>query len=114
LKAFNSTRSTLVAIELEEADGFYTKLKGLIGRDGLEDGTGLWIVGCRAIHTFGMRFPIDVVFLDRELSVKKVVQGVGPFQPMIYCLPAKSVLELPEGTIERAQVRVGDRIKLTD
>lgn len=112
MKAVNVSKSMMVASSLVEASGFFSRLRGLIGKDVLEDGAGLWMARCRAIHTFGMRFPIDVVFVDRNMTVKKTVKGVPPFRPMVFCLNAKGVIELPAGAIEKAQVQVGDRIKL--
>lgn len=112
MKAINVTNSTVLATKLEVANGFYSKLKGLIGRDCLEEGSGLWMARCRAIHTFWMRFPIDVVFLDKDLTVRKAFRGVKPFHQIVCCFSAKGVLELPEGTIERAHIRIGDRIEI--
>jgi uncharacterized membrane protein (UPF0127 family) len=59
-----------------------------------------------------MRFPIDVVFLDGDFIVTKAVKGLRPFRPVVSCWHAEGVLELPEGTIERAQIQVGDRVKI--
>ena len=112
MKAVNVSRSIIVGSDIREARGFFSRLRGLIGKDRLEEGEGLWINNCRAIHTFGMRFPIDVVFLDKDNVVKKAVEGLRPSHPNTYCLSARGVLELPEGTIERAQVRVGNRIEI--
>lgn len=112
MKAINVSRSLVIASDLIEAISFASRLKGLIGRTGLGKGEGLWMARCRAIHTFGMRFPIDVVFLDKDLTVRKAVKGVNPFHPIVYCFSAKGVLELPEGAIERAQLQVGDRIEI--
>lgn len=97
---------------MKEARGFFPRLKGLIGKPALGDDEGLWMAHCWAIHTFGMRFPIDVVFLDGEHLVKKVIQGLRPFNPVVCCWSARGVIELPVGTIERAQVQVGDRIEI--
>lgn len=112
MKVINASRSTIVASNVVKASGFIPRLKGLIGVAKLEDGEGLWMAHCRAIHTFGMRFPIDVVFLDGNLVVKKAVKSVRPFCPVVSCLSAKNVLELPIGAIERAKIQVGDRIEI--
>lgn len=112
MKAINASKSLVIASDLREASGFFSRLKGLIGMAKLEDGEGLWMARCRAIHTFGMRFPIDVVFLNGENIVKKVVNGLRPFRPMVCCLSAKSVIELPEGAIKNMQIQLGDRIEI--
>jgi uncharacterized membrane protein (UPF0127 family) len=83
-----------------------------MGRSRLEDNEGLWMARCKAIHTFWMKFPIDVVFLNKDFIVDKTVKGLRPFRPMVSCRYAQGVLELPEGTIERARIQIGDRVKI--
>jgi uncharacterized membrane protein (UPF0127 family) len=78
------------------ADRGATRRKGLLGRDGLSAGEGLWILPCEAVHTFCMRFPIDLVYLDRKHQVKKVRSDVRPWR-LSACLSAHSVLELASG-----------------
>lgn len=112
MKALNASKSTIIASNMKEARGFFSRLKGLLGKPILGDGEGLWMARCRAIHTFGMRFPIDVVFLDRDFIVKMAVKSVLPCRTVISCLSAKSVIELPEGTIVRAQLQIGDKIEI--
>src|ERR1700704_1472993 len=87
-----------------------TRRKGLLGRSGLPAGEGLWIVPCESVHTFGMKFPIDLVYLDRNKKVKKVRSGVPPWR-LSACLSAHSVLELASGTIHRTQTRPGDTLE---
>ncbi|MCK9418563.1 MAG: DUF192 domain-containing protein [Nitrospirae bacterium] len=112
VRALNVSKETIIASDLKEAAGFLPRLLGLIGRDSLEENEGLWMARCRAIHTFWMRFPLDVVFLDRDGIVKKTVKGLRPFRPVVSCRHAQGVLELPEGTIERARIQIGDRVKI--
>lgn len=112
MKAVSASRSVTIASNLKEASNFFSRLKGLLGKTALDDGEGLWMARCRAIHTIGMRFPIDVVFLNGDLMVKKVVKDLRPFHPIVFCWSAKGVLELPAGTIERVQIQVGDRIEI--
>ena len=112
MRAFNTSKAIVIASDLKEAVGFFPRLLGLIGRDRLAENEGLWMARCRAIHTFGMRFPIDVVFLDGDFIVKKIVKGLRPLRPGVSCRHAEGVLELPEGTIERAQIQIGDRVTI--
>lgn len=114
VKVANMTRQTVLAERLEVADRGAKRRKGLLGCDGLEPGEGLWIKPCEAVHTFGMRFAIDLVYLDRAYRVRKVRSGVRPWR-MSACLSAHSVLELPAGTIEATHTQRGDRVEfLTD
>jgi uncharacterized membrane protein (UPF0127 family) len=108
----NPSRSTVLATRLEVADSGPKRNKGLLGRDGLAPGEGLWIVPCESVHTFFMRFPIDLVYLDRKNTIKKVSNAVGAWR-LSACLSAHSVLELPAGTIRKTQTEVGDALEFS-
>jgi uncharacterized protein len=112
VRALNVSKETVIVSDLKEATGFFQRFIGLMGRARLENNEGLWMARCSAIHTFWMKFPIDVVFLDKNFIVIKTVNGLRPFRPMVSCRYAEGILELPEGTIERAQVQIGDRVKM--
>jgi uncharacterized membrane protein (UPF0127 family) len=107
--AYNETRAKHLATHLEVADNTYTRRKGLLGREGLAPGSGLWIYPCESVHTFSMRFAIDLVYLDRDCVVKKVRSAVRPGR-LSACLAARSVIELPAGTVAATGTMVGDRI----
>jgi hypothetical protein len=107
----NLTRGTLLGDEVDLAEDSAARAKGLLKRDGLDDGAGLWIVPCEAIHTFFMRFTIDVLYIDRKHRVRKTVHRLVPWR-MSVCLPAHSVLELPAGTIERTNTQKGDQLEI--
>jgi uncharacterized membrane protein (UPF0127 family) len=111
ISIYNVTRNTLLASAAEVADRGATRRRGLLGRTELREGEGLWIVPCESVHTIGMRFAIDLVYLDRSRRVKKVRSRV-PAWRMSACLLAHSVLELPAGTIERTETTAGDQILL--
>lgn len=114
-KAFNQTRQTSLATELAVADTHWTRLRGLLGlgADDFRNGSGLWIVPCHGVHTLGMSFAIDVVYLDRALTVIDVRAAVPPwrFAPVRYA--AASVLELPCHTAAQTKTAVGDTIVIT-
>src|SRR5580698_1562725 len=76
LKALNLTRQTVLASCLEVADNSEKRKKGLLGRKGLSNGEGLWIRPCESVHTFGMQFSIDLVYLDRKHRVRKLRSNV--------------------------------------
>lgn len=105
----NPSRGATIGDKIEEASTAATRRKGLLGRDGLADGEGLWIVPCESVHTFFMRFPIDLLYLSRDLKVKKVCHAVKPWR-LSACLTAHSLIELPAGTLRRTGTRKGDRI----
>jgi uncharacterized protein len=112
LRVWNLTRQVELAGSVAVADGVATRNKGLLGRNGLGPGEGLWIIPCEAIHTFGMRFSIDLVYLDRNKRVKKVTSDVRPWR-MSGCLLAHSVLELASGTVHPTQTRPGDELEFS-
>jgi uncharacterized protein len=112
LRILNLTRQAELAASVEVADRPATRGKGLLGRDNLAPGEGLWIFPCEAVHTFGMRFPIDLVYLDRKRRVKKVRSDVRPWR-VSGCLFARSVLELAAGTVRKTQTMPGDHLEFS-
>lgn len=112
LKIQNLTRQTELAGCVETASSAAARNKGLLGRAGLPNGGGLWIVPCESVHTFFMKFPIDLVYIDRNKKVKKVRNSVGPWR-LSACLSAHSILELPAGSANRAQTQRGDQLEFS-
>ena len=85
---------TVLGVEAEVAESAFERMRGLIGRDGLERGRGMLITKCNCIHTFFMRFPIDATFLDGQGRIVKTVKGVRPWRPWVWGgWRARSVLE---------------------
>ena len=109
LQISNLTRQTVLATSAEVADNSARRNKGLLGRTRLGAGEGMWIVPGEAIHTFGMRFAIDLAYLDRNRRIRKVRSHVAPWR-VSACLSAHSVLELPSGTIHGTKTQVGDEL----
>jgi uncharacterized membrane protein (UPF0127 family) len=92
------------------ADTSKTRKTGLLKYDRLENGEGLWITPCEGVHTAGMKFPIDVLFLNKKRKVVKV-RAALPRWRMALCLWAHSVLELPSGTAAATQTATGDQLE---
>src|SRR5215469_1360338 len=111
LRIVNVTRQIELGTHVQRAGDSKTRCKGLLGREGLAEGEGLWIVPCEAVHTFGMRFPIDLVYLDRSHRVVKTRSNVRPWR-LSACLRAHSVVELAAGVIRETQTKPGDRLSL--
>jgi uncharacterized protein len=93
------------------ADGPWLRMKGLLGRRSLPDGEGILLRPASSIHMAFMRFPIDAVFLARDLTVLRVVRGLAPWR-MASKRRAHSVLELPAGTCAAVGLAEGDRVVL--
>ena len=107
---FNKSKETFLAYRVKVADSILTRLVGLLGRRSLEPDSGLWIFPSRGIHTMGMVFDIDVVFLDKDLHVVAVGEVVHPFSITGLYLNAESALELPAHTIFKSRTEVGDEL----
>ena len=106
----NLTQDSLLGESIELADTSELRRTGLLKRKSLESGEGLWIVPCEAVHTFFMKFAIDIVFLDRQRKVKKAVSAVVPWR-LSGCLVAHSTLELPSGMIVGSGTKAGDQLE---
>lgn len=91
-------------------DTFWRRLRGLLGRGALTPDEGFLLAPCNAIHTFFMKFPIDVVFLDAEGQVVGVIESLPPWRWRINTR-GRAVLELSAGTVNRARLRQGDQIR---
>jgi uncharacterized protein len=107
----NVSRGTSLGEAVETADSGSTRSKGLLGRTGLEQGTGLWIVPCEAIHMFFMKFAIDVVYIDKKKKVRKTVKALAPWR-LSACFSAYSVIELPVGAIAASGTETGDQLEI--
>jgi uncharacterized protein len=112
LEISNRTRQSVLATRALVADREATRRKGLLGRDGLDSGEALWIVPCEAVHTFGMKFPIDLVYIDRKQRVRKVRSAVPPWR-MSICFTAHSVIELAAGTVLATRTAAGDALEFS-
>jgi uncharacterized membrane protein (UPF0127 family) len=112
--AFNRTRSVYLANDLQVADTHWSRFRGLMamGADAFCEGKGLWIIPCRGVHTMAMRFPIDVVYLDRDETVVHVEENLKPWRFAPIRLQAFSVLELPSRTVTSTSTAVGDKVQI--
>lgn len=112
---YNKTRETFVATEATVADGYFTRLIGLLGKTKrwAKLGRGLWIVPSRGVHTIGMLFPIDLIFLNKEGLVVHTEEYLKPFRISRISLKASSVLELPPYSIYRSGTKVGDKLEIS-
>ncbi len=107
---YNQTRESFLSLGVAAADTTLARLKGLIGKLRLELDEGLWIVPSRGIHTVGVLFPIDLVYLDDGHHVLHVVESFPTFRISPWITQAASVLELPTHTIYSSQTQPGDQL----
>ena len=110
MRVRNQTRSCELGDSVAIADTSAKRRTGLLKHKGLLPGQGLWIVPCEAVHTIGMKFPIDVVFLSKKKRVMKIRKDMGRWRFAISIF-AHSVLELPAGTLEESGTVPGDQLE---
>lgn len=107
---YNQTRESFLSLGVAAADTTLARLKGLIGKLNLELDEGLWIIPSRGIHTVGVLFPIDLVYIDEHYHVLHVVESFPTFRISPWITQAASVLELPTHTIYSSQTQPGDQL----
>ncbi len=109
----NITNNKILAVDARIADTFFNRLKGLLGSKNLDQGQGLIIRPCNSIHTIGMKYDIDVIFIDERDYVVKISKAIRAGRFAV-CQKSAYVLELPAGTISRTGTKVGDKISISD
>lgn len=99
-----------LSLTVEVADGFWTRFRGLMGHPTIPVGFGLLLVPCKQIHTFGMRFPLDVLYIDSADEIIDIEAQVKPGQIQRYRPQCAKVLELLGGTLDLSTVNIGDKL----
>jgi len=107
----NARAGQIIAETLIPAFERSARNKGLLGRQSLEQGSAMILAPCSSVHTFFMKFPIDIVFVARDGRVVKVCERRGPWRLAIGA-GAFAVVELPAGALEQSGTRVGDRLEI--
>jgi uncharacterized protein len=117
VRAINQSRGTVLCARLESAGGVGGRGRGLLGRDGLEPGTGMLFENGRFtpfmwMHMFFMRFAIDIVFIGRDNTVIRIDQYLKPWRVSSIVFGARRALELPAGAAEASSTQVGDQVSI--
>jgi uncharacterized membrane protein (UPF0127 family) len=102
----------VIVARLESADTLWKQTVGLLGRKGLAADAGMWLEPCNGIHTFAMRFPLDVLFLDASYVLLRAVARVAPWRICGPIWKARVVVELPAGTIAKQKIQIGARYRI--
>jgi uncharacterized membrane protein (UPF0127 family) len=110
----NLTSNKDLATRARLADSFVTRLAGLLFSPPLQPGEGLVLQPCSSIHMFGMKFALDVVFIDKQSRVVGVVESIAPGQMSKYFPTAHACFELPPGTISDTKTKLGDQVQVVD
>lgn len=108
----NATTGNIVATRIDALSTFFQRAVGLLTRTSMRPDEGVWITPCKAIHTIGMRVPIDVIFVDRNSRVVSVVCDVRPNRFLLSCRDASGVIELGRGALHEVDLMPGDQLEL--
>jgi uncharacterized membrane protein (UPF0127 family) len=112
LTAINVTRGVSLTAGGRVADTFMTRLVGLLADKTLAQGDGLWIHHCNSIHSIGMKFVFDAIFLDKNLKVVHLMREMKPWRVSKIVFSGDSVLELPAGLIAQTGTEIGDQFEM--
>ena len=111
-KVSNRTKNEVLADSAELANTPLKRIKGLLGKTGLKQGQGMIITPCSSIHTFFMKFAIDIVFLDKEGNTVAMAHSLPPSRLFGAPFKASLVVELPPGTLSRTRTELNDKISI--
>ncbi|MEW6182306.1 MAG: DUF192 domain-containing protein [Bacillota bacterium] len=112
IRLTNVTRGVVLAEEVKPAFSFCKRLKGLLGRSTLSEKEGLLIEPCKSVHTFFMKFTIDVIFYDHSMKVVAIYPNLVPFRVTPVIKSSIGVAELPAGSISRSGTAVEDLLRI--
>ncbi len=110
MKLTNVSTNRVLAENVTMASTFYSRLKGLLGTSNMRDQSALWISQCNSIHTCFMKFAIDALFVDENLIVVRAYENIRPWRMTRILFRARSVFELPGGTLKRVPTCKGDQL----
>lgn len=113
MRIVNLTRCTVLGTRVALADSWWSRLRGFLGRGVPQRGEGILLVPCNAIHTFGMTFGLDVIFLGADGGVLHMIPEMGPWRRSPRVPGCRYVLEVPPGTIQQTGTSVGDSFTWT-
>jgi uncharacterized membrane protein (UPF0127 family) len=106
---YNQTRECFLSLGVTAADTAFARLRGLIGKLRLSSDEGVWVIPSQGIHTLGVLFPVDLIYLDEDLKVVYIFEHFPTFRVAPIKTKAASVLELPAHAIYSSQTQVGDQ-----
>lgn len=112
MQIINKTKDTRVSENAVMATSVFSRMKGLLGRASLNKGEALILNPCNSIHTFFMRFAIDVLFVDKQGRIIKACKNIKPYRITPIYLRSSFVIELPVGTIDSSGTSKSDRLAL--
>lgn len=113
-KTSSAAGAELLLNQLEVAESFWSRGKGLLGRKSINENQALWIKPCNNIHTFFMKFAIDCIFVDKKLEIQRLAENVTPFRFVGPFWKSHSVIEVASGFIQQKKLKIGDHLYVVD
>jgi uncharacterized membrane protein (UPF0127 family) len=110
LCVFNRSRESFLGVRVALADTSLTRLKGLLGRDHLKPDDGIWLIPSCGVHTMGMLFAIDLIYLDAANRVIRLIGNLAPWRISPILIECSSILELQTGAICSSNTQMGDEL----
>lgn len=110
MKIINRTQGTVLGWRVSLADTWWSRFRGFLGKDAPGKGEGILLAPCHAVHTMGMRFPLDVIFLTVDGTVVQLESFLHPWRVRRGAKSTRYVLEVPAGTINATRTQVGDEL----
>jgi hypothetical protein len=114
MRLINQTKNVVLAQDVFMAQSFFERLKGLLGRKFLNPGQAIILDPCNSVHTFFMCFPIDVLFVDKDYKVLKILSGFSPNKISAVYWGSSKVIELPAGRVNQTNTQAQDQLQLLD
>lgn len=110
MKILIKRNGIIVADTIERAGSLSSQLKGLIGRRKFENGSAMIFPGCKQVHTFFMQFPIDILFINKDRKVIKIIENLDPGKITGYVKDSSDIIELPSHTVFDCRIVIGDEL----
>lgn len=110
-KLINERTGEVILDDLQIADTFFARFRGLMGRPSIPENMGLMIAPCNSVHCFFMKFPIDVIFLDKEDRVVHISENMKPGSISPIVRKSYSVIEA-NATVFQKNIKIGDNVKI--
>lgn len=114
MKINNLTKNVAIASNVILADNFFSRLIGLLNKSSLDSNDGLILRPCNAIHTWFMKFPIDIVFIDKNNKIIFLIENMLPGRRSPIIRPAKEVIEFKAGRIKQSGSEIGDQLEIKE
>lgn len=112
IKLINTSSGQVIGDKIVYANGIYKRFIGLMGKKNLEKNEGIFLTPCNSIHMMFMKFPIDIIFLDRKNKIIHITENIQPWKISKVIFKAQSVLEVPIGTVKETKSKIGDSLSI--